>query len=651
MAGKLISIILSCLVDSVFGDGPQQYQPYQPYGSSRHPWPSHHSFEPHTLHTRPWPSYHGPPSHTETSTGGTYSLTSTGSPELSSSATTFPTASSTGSIIAVCTKNPTAQHLSDPPYEDYFYSDCHVANQVVVTSPLSDSNLTVIGPRLLVAWPAGASGVVAFFAPQNGINGTLSIGLVGNSSQSLSGVYLPTNSSSLSGNPFVGVNTLVHFNSSAKLTVAILGSIRTIRDFTEGPSLLRPEIQDANHVSRVGAGGAMISRLWLDNITTSYMAFIPTNGSAITINNGTLELKAGTYNFTAAFDYPQLTQLDASSVLNNQSQNLISQYPDQTTSLSFLSYAQKLTTGAWRFLTYFARDSMISLALLQPVLSEGDGGAVEAVISAVLERINRTDGSICHEETIGDYATWLNLQNNVTSTAPGCSYIMVDTDYYLMPAMQHYFLDTAIGRSRIDKFFATKSTLDFGNAGLTYAELARINAEKIVKLTGPFAQADGQVESNLIHLKDGIPVGNWRDSTYGLGGGRIPYDVNTALVPAALRAIAALSADGFSPEHPEWNETAARNAKVWEDETLKFFKVTVPEAEAKELVTSYASGRNFTSHASDITSDVVYHAVALDGNNGQTTVKVMNTDDCFRHFMLNTTNQEQLTDFVNSTAN
>jgi hypothetical protein len=44
---------------------------------------------------------------------------------------------------------------------------------------------------------------------------------------------------------------------------------------------------------------------------------------------------------------------------------------------------------------------MISALLLESVLSEGKGGAIEAVISAVLERINSTDGSVCHEETIG----------------------------------------------------------------------------------------------------------------------------------------------------------------------------------------------------------------------------------------------------------
>lgn len=46
--------------------------------------------------------------------------------------------------------SPTTQHLSAPPYENYFYSDCDCASQVVVTSPLASSNLTLIGPRLLV---------------------------------------------------------------------------------------------------------------------------------------------------------------------------------------------------------------------------------------------------------------------------------------------------------------------------------------------------------------------------------------------------------------------------------------------------------------------------------------------------------------------
>ena len=142
-------------------------------------------------------------------------------------------------------------------------------------------------------------------------------------------------------------------------------------------------------------------------------------------------------------------------------------------------------------------------------------------------------------------------------------------------------------------------------------------------------------------------------STYGIGGGRIPYDVNAALVPAALRGIAALSAAGFFPEHPNWNETASAYAQVWEDSTLEFFAVNIPVDEARSLVEAYteATGFGFPSHADNITSDVMYHGLALDGNNDQPIVKVMNTDDCFRTFLLNTTNQTQLTAFLNQTSN
>jgi hypothetical protein len=296
---------------------------------------------------------------------------------------------------------------------------------------------------------------------------------------------------------------------------------------------------------------------------------------------------------------------------------------------------------------------MIAYLLLEPVLSEGNGSATEAVISAVLERINRTDGSVCHEETIGDYATYLNEQKNITSTSPQYDYKMIDTDFYLPVIMKTYFVDSTVGRSRIDSFFATEASIDPDNAGLSYEDLARISAEKIVNITAAFAQPGGQIEDNLIHLKEGEVVGEWRDSTYGIGGGRIPYDVNAALVPAALRGIAALSAAGFFPEHPDWNETVSAHAQVWEDSTLEFFAVTVPADEAKDLVESYteAAGFGFPSHTEGINSDIVYHGLALDGNNDQPIVRVMNTDDCFRTFLLNTTNQIQLTAFVNQTAN
>ncbi|KAL4890382.1 hypothetical protein BDV59DRAFT_204345 [Aspergillus ambiguus] len=543
--------------------------------------------------------------------------------------------------------------LSDPPYENYFYSDCNVAAQVVVTSPLPGNNLSIIGPRLIIAWPAGNSGACVFFAPQNGKNGTLSIQLINSTdTHPLSSVYI----ASSSGTPSVGIQGLLRFNSSATLTVPILGSIRTIRDFVEGPSLLYPEIQGAVKFSSQDDGSVLLQRTWLDNTTMTSLKFQPLSNSTsnsvgtVILNNRTVNFEAGDYLFSTTINYPQLTQMKSSAVLNNASSNLVSSRPDEITALSFLSYSDKFLTGAWRFLTYFGRDSMIATLLLEPVLSGGEGGALEAVIGAVLERINRTDGTVCHEETIGDYATWKNAQQNITSTAMSCDYHMVDSDYYLPILMQRYFLENPVGRSRAVDFFDTAAgTVNPANENLTWGDLALINAERIMRLAGPFAH--NQTKENLIHLQEGQVVGQWRDSTYGLGGGRIPYDVNTALVPAGLRSIGALSREGVTPYRKQWGSLADEYAKIWEDKTLDFFGVTIPQSRAKSLVESYAID-NFPGpdQSSTIDTDISFNAVALEGNNNLSKVEVMNTDDCFRHFLLNTTNDNQLTPFLNNSA-
>lgn len=89
----------------------------------------------------------------------------------------------------------------------------------------------------------------------------------------------------------------------------------------------------------------------------------------------------------------------------------------------------------------------------------------------------------------------------------------------------------------------------------------------------PFAEAGGNTDyRNLIALEDGCPVGQWRDSDDGLGGGRYPYDVNTALMPAALRAIAELARAG-ALDGLYGCEIADELAEVWETSSLEFFNV------------------------------------------------------------------------------
>lgn len=112
------------------------------------------------------------------------------------------------------------------------------------------------------------------------------------------------------------------------------------------------------------------------------------------------------------------------------------------------------------------------------------------------------------------------------------------------------------------------------NKGRTYRELLNRTCQRIMDLAAPFSQPGGSATyTNLIALKAGQPVGQWRDSNDGLGGGRYPYDVNTALMPAALRAIADLARAGAVGRDQAWKSSADKCAEVWEASTLDFFTV------------------------------------------------------------------------------
>ncbi|KPI45637.1 S-adenosylmethionine mitochondrial carrier protein [Cyphellophora attinorum] len=543
----------------------------------------------------------------------------------------------------------TELHLSSAPYDNYFYSDCNVAAQMILTSPSAGNDLQVIGPRVIVAWPAGNSGACLFFKPENGVNGTLAIKLVNSTIGSpLGPVYIEGDDI-----PYVGIEGVLHLNSTAVVSLSILGSIRAIRDFTEGPSLLHPVLQEGIQIKTLGDDGVSISRLWLDNSTTTTTTLRPHGSGSILVDANKIVLEAGEYLLSAFYNYPQLNQLDLGEVLRDK--DLVEQRPHEAKALSFLSYSEKILAGAWRFLTYFGRDDMISTLILLPALTNE---AIEAVIGSVLERINRADGSACHEETIGDYATYMNLQDGHASTAYRCDYSMVDTDYFVPILMHAYFVESGAGMERLEALLATPAgSVDPDNKGLSWGDLFILLVTKIMRETAPFAAPGGQTRENLIHLKDGHETGVWRDSVYGIGGGRIPFDVNVALAPSALRSIESLArvfgTRIFGEYEREWTMLAAQYAQVWEDKTLEFFKVVVPQSTARERLETFVSTSSFydgPSHAELIDADVSYHALALQGNNGLDVVPVMNTDACCRIFYLNGTNQARLTNYLNATA-
>jgi hypothetical protein len=123
---------------------------------------------------------------------------------------------------------------------------------------------------------------------------------------------------------------------------------------------------------------------------------------------------------------------------------------------------------------------------------------------------------------IGDYASFVNIQNNQSDlgAAPVYNYVMADTDYLLLPSVSHYFLSTPQGTNRSAEFLATRATLQNG----TYEELLLKNVDHVLNMSRPFATNSSC--QNLVAIRDTL-VGNWRDSGTGLGYGKIPFDINS----------------------------------------------------------------------------------------------------------------------------
>src|SRR4029079_3489627 len=88
-------------------------------------------------------------------------------------------------------------------------------------------------------------------------------------------------------------------------------------------------------------------------------------------------------------------------------------------------------------------------------------------------------------------------------------------------------------------------------------------------------------------IKPGRMTGDWRDSEQGLGGGRFAYDVNAALVPAALEAAARLAESGLLDSFLDdaQRATLARaraSAHAWASHSAALFEVQLSNERARE---------------------------------------------------------------------
>lgn len=532
-------------------------------------------------------------------------------------------------------------HLTDGPSENYFLSDCSSSSQVLVTSPLPVGQQDLGDSRLLIAWEAGNSGIVLYLKSQSPSPDSASMRLLeaADDGQTLK--------------PLIsGLVGTLEFDEPTELGSVVIGSIRSLRDFIEGGRSLNDEVQRALRFESLPGGGVLISRQWFDRTTETYVTLRPSddNKEHITVRWRDVAIPHGKYELQAWHNHPFVENLNVDKVLKPSIQPSAGALPSKAASLSLLSYSDKVVAGAWRFLTYFGRDSLLSLLLLQPVLSEGEGSIVEVILSAAIERINAADGSVCHEEVVGDYATLIHQREGAESSEPLCDYKMVDTDYLLVIAIEAYLVKSAVGRERAKDFLATTATFLPANRGLIYNDLLQVTLNKIMGETAAFDQ-DPTVK-NLIYLRNNEDVGQWRDSNDGLVGGRIPYDVNTALVPAALGAIGSLHEHNILSGSSAGLGLATKRALFWQENTLHFFEVTVNPDEANAMLDDYVARSDYTgpSNRTKQSKDIVFHGLALRTSSEDSVVRVMNTDDCFRLFLVNTTNDDQLSSFLRQTS-
>ena len=190
--------------------------------------------------------------------------------------------------------------------------------------------------------------------------------------------------------------------------------------------------------------------------------------------------------------------------------------PAARNALRFLSFREKFEAGSWRFNTYFGRDTLMSLRLLMPALTPD---AIETGIAAVLARLSSA-GEVAHEEDIGEFAVLDHMKKDGSrSDAPVFDYKMIDSSYLLAPVAGAWLLDDSRSMARRASFLAGNDARDGGGARKRGEDLVS-NLRFVIKSAEAFAKDPRP--ANLIALKPGVPVGEWRDSNSGLGGGRYP---------------------------------------------------------------------------------------------------------------------------------
>jgi len=486
---------------------------------------------------------------------------------------------------------------------NYFLRDGKTAAHLVLRSGQD--------PRILVAFPAGNSGVGLWFQRQEAtaqwVVDSAPTALVERDS---------------SGRPLYGIRFETSIATRNLVPAqAVLSSVRVLRDYQSlgtvpGEVVVRPEASGNTLTwARNRLDGAAGYRLVVEVIDGRLLADGRISAAGI---DGRIKLRV-----TALSGEVPLTPLSGAALLNGKE----SQDERARETLTFLSYKEKFLAGSWRFNTYFGRDTLMSVRLLMPVLAPE---ASEAALRAVLARL-AGDGEVAHEEAIGEFAVLSHKrQDGSLGDAPIFDYGMIDGNYLLAPVIAAYLLDDPEGKKRASAYLRD----DVGAYGNTRTSggQALIRNLRLVATSAAHFATDPRY-GNLVALKPGRATGQWRDSEDGIGGGRYPYDVNAVMVPAALEATTRLLDSGLldpflvASDRKLLSHTAA-DAKIWRTRAPSLFNMTIDNASARAAIDSYT--RQIGVPAADALAalgadSVNFHAISLDASGKP--VPIVNSDE------------------------
>ena len=515
-------------------------------------------------------------------------------------------ASATATVRAAEPVSGSSQRLSFDVSEglnfNSFLRDGPVAAHLVLRSG--------VDPRILIAFPAGDTGIGLWFS-----HGTQSV------AWKMLGRPQPTVLADAQGRPLYGISVEVAATGAAELPIkrAVLSGVRVLRNYQADGTLpievsATPTIEGSTITwarDRIDGAAGYVLRIEVTRGSLKPDRIAATDGDAV-------ELK-----ITAVSGERPLTPLTSPRLLNAAAQ------PDQEARdvLTFLSFQEAFLAGSWRFDTYFGRDTLMSVRLLMPALTPN---AVDAGLGAVLTRLS-PDGEVAHEENIGEFVVLEHRTAGINADAPSFDYKMIDATFMLAPVAAAWLLDDGRGRVQARQFLRGTD----GHTAQSHtmgADLMR-NLRFVLHAAAPFA-GDPRA-ANLIALKPGVSVGEWRDSSDGLVGGRLPYDVNAVLVPAALESAGRLYAAGLLDPFLEAADGplfagASRMAQVWLSKAAPLFDVEVSNADARQRITQYAASLAVPDAAALRavgSSAVRFHALALDADGSA--LPVLHSDEGF----------------------